>query len=32
MKELNKWVDIRKKQTTEVTEMDVTIVKNESRN
>lgn len=32
MKELNKWVDIRKKQTREVTDMDVTIVKDESLN
>ena len=30
MKELNKWVDIRKKQTREVTDMDVIIVKDES--
>ena len=32
MKELNKWVDIRKKQTREVTDMDVIIVKDESLN
>lgn len=32
MKPLNKWVDVRKKQTREVTDMDVTIVKDENLN
>ncbi len=32
MKILNKWVDVRKKQTREVTDMDVTIVKDEDLN
>ena len=32
MKILDKWVDVRKKQTREVTDMTVTIVKDESLN
>ena len=32
MKTLDKWVDVRKKQTREVTDMTVTIVKDESLN
>ena len=32
MKKLNKWVDVRKKQVREVTDMDITIVKDEKLN
>lgn len=32
MKELDKWIDVRKKQVREVTDMDITIVKNEKLN
>lgn len=32
MKELNKWVDVRKKQVREVTDMDITIKKLEEKN
>ena len=32
MKKLNKWVDVRKKQVREVTDMDITIKKLEEKN
>lgn len=32
MKELNKWVDVRKKQVREVTDMDITIKKLQDKN
>ena len=32
MKELDKWIDVRKKQVREVTDMDITIVKDEKLN